>query len=466
MGENQSVPACVEMAGLHNTCRLFHWESGKVVDIRCCRGRNLRPIPTSSSFLRTKSMAFRILPSGAVTSLSAACLTLFLAGCDGEQPIVEYTIPTEMPAALRQEDVRTVGVIVPQPQQAWFFKVKGPKSAVDRVAKTFETFVSRVTFEDGVPVIDSLPDGWRRGKDRPMRFASIDINTPEKQLDLSISQLSRMTDWDELVAMNVNRWRKQVGLDESDERWAGAEPFERSGGTAETSTETAVWVDVEGRPDEDASPMVPGRPPFAASGSTAPPFLQSASSDGPSTAGTAASGDPHAGLPRSAQEAVAKARAERRDSAASATSERSSPLEYDRPEGWRDGRQSAMRLASFDVGPTAAAAEVTVIVAGGDLRDNVARWIGQVLEGAPDDAVVDRAMKNAESLTVSERDAQRFLLYPDELGNEKQPTAIDAVIVPLENQSSLFVKMTGPVETVRQQADELSTFLRSLRLNR
>jgi len=361
-----------------------------------------------------------------------------------------------------------VAAIVPQPGQAWFFKVMGPKSAVDRIAETFETFISEITFQDGVPVIDTLPEGWRRGKDRPMRYASIDINTPEKQLDLSISQLSRMSDWDELVAMNVNRWRKQVGLEETEERWAGAERLQRAGETAGESAESAepsIWVDVEGRPDQDAAPMMPGQPPFAGNGGNVPPFLRSASSSGlPPTGGV--EGDPHAGLPRSAQEAVARAKAEQRQNGRTGTPDRPSPLEYERPEGWRDGRQSAMRLAAFDVGPAESAAEVTVIVAGGDLRGNVARWIGQVLAETPEDEVVDQAMQDAKSLTVSQRDAQRFLLYPDKLGNEKQSTAIDAVIVPLENESSLFVKMTGPVETVREQADELRTFLRSLRFNR
>src|SRR5690606_16542280 len=82
-------------------------------------------------------------------------------------------------------------------------------------------------------------------------------------------------------------------------------------------------------------------------------------------------------------------------------------LKYDRPEGWRDGKMSSMRMASFNVGPEDAEAEITVIPAGGDIRGNVARWLGQIRPEGVADEVVDQALENAEKIKVDGRDAQR-----------------------------------------------------------
>ena len=98
--------------------------------------------------------------------------------------------------------------------------------------------------------------------------------------------------------------------------------------------------------------------------------------------------------------------------------------------------------------------------AGGDLRGNVARWIGQVLGQSPGDKVVDKALEDAKKLDVSDRPAQRFVLTdPD----NDSGTAIDATIVPMEGGRSMFIKMTGPIDTINDHSEELGTFLESLK---
>ncbi|NNE00852.1 MAG: hypothetical protein HKN47_26350 [Pirellulaceae bacterium] len=138
----------------------------------------------------------------------------------------------------------------------------------------------------------------------------------------------------------------------------------------------------------------------------------------------------------------------------------SDALKFERPDGWRDGKMSSMRLAAFNVGPEAESAEVTVMAAGGDLRANVARWIGQVIGEQPATDVVDTALENAEKLDVSGRPAQRFLLTGTDADSGN---AIDATIVPLDSGASMFIKMTGPVATVNEQRDALGSFLQSLK---
>lgn len=405
-------------------------------------------------------------------SLSAV-MAMLVAGCSSEAPIITYEIPTTVPAALASEETRMVAAILPQEKQAWFFKLMGRKSAIDTVSDTFRDFVETVRFEEGVPILDELPEGWRMGGKRAMRFASVDIDTPTEQLDLSISPLSRMEDWDKLVTMNVNRWRGQVGLEESDEQWASGEELER-----EPTTEdgvSSIWIDVTGRPDPGGSPM--GSMAGAPFAGQKPPFADLASAVGSDPAT-----DPHAGLPREAREAIASGKLKAPGPASkspsmgdnvqsSSTADSPEPaadskLKFDRPEGWRDGRMSSMRMAAFNVGPEDAFAEVTVISAGGDLRGNVARWMGQIRQGQVPGEDVDEALENAEELEVDGREAQRFILLPessDESDSETDPTAIDATIVPLENGFSLFIKMTGPMSIVKDQSEVMKAFITSLK---
>ncbi|WP_338020175.1 hypothetical protein [Rhodopirellula sp. P2] len=412
--------------------------------------------------------------SGVSIIASLMCLGWLsvLAGCSQEAPIITYQVPTTMPAVLAAEDTRMIAAILPQKDQAWFFKIMGRESAVDSIEDTFREFVENIEFEDGKPNLDSVPADWRKGADKAMRFASFDINTPVQQLDLSVSQLSRMDDWSALVVMNVNRWRKQVGLSESKEEWASAETMTWSGADADEFADVpAIWVDVTGRPTDSGPPMMAGGAPFA---SMAGGPMTSGSSD------AAPASDPHAGLPRDAQEAIEQAKASGKSMPA--TKEKAFPkestsddspqpdpaLDFEKPEGWRDGRMSMMRMAAFNAGPEETSAEITVITAGGDLRGNVARWMGQVEGGQPDDADVDQALESAEKLTVAGRDAQRFILHPkaksdDSKSDDNQASSIDATIVPLENDFSLFIKMVGPADVIADQDEAMRSFLKSLK---
>ncbi len=342
-----------------------------------------------------------------------------MVGCERAEPIVTYSIPTEVPEQLKLGEDRMLATMVPHGDDVWFFKVTGPKAAIDTVESSFRQFVRGIEFNDsGEPVLDQLPDTWRRGGEKPMRFASIDVDTPDKQLDISISKLSRQPDWDQQVQMNVNRWRGQLGLSPSDERWGGGEEFEVT--TLDTS---GVWVDLIGSPAEAAAPMTP---PFAGQPRVASDLD-----------GGGGGGEP-------------------------ATPEPDSRLKFQRPEGWRDGRMTSMRMAAFSVGPEDSPAELTVIPAGGDLRGNVARWLGQVREGEVSDEVVDKALSDAQVVEVDGRPGQRFLLAAEDA---ETGTAIDATIVPIDDGISLFVKMTGPAKVVTEQSDAIASFLESLELN-
>lgn len=352
-----------------------------------------------------------------------ACLFLVLgpvlSGCGPSDPIVTYTIPTAVPDQLKPGKDRMLAAMVPHDDQVWFFKMTGPEAAIATVEDSFREFVREVQFDDGTPLLDPLPEGWRRGGDKPMRFATIDIDTPERQLNISVSKLSRQPDWDGQVKANVNRWRGQLGLDPSDDKWAEGAAFELASAKSEPPS---IWVDLVGDPSEADDSM--SSPPLARRNASVPPS------------------SPVSSPPVS--------------------TEPDARLSFDQPEGWRPSRSGGMRMAAFKMGSEEAAAELTVIRAGGDLRGNVARWLGQVRGGSVADEVIDAAFDKAQTIEVDGRSGQRFLLTGEQ---PDQGMAIDGTIVPMEGGTSLFVKVTGPAATVTQQSDAIATFLKSLELN-
>lgn len=345
---------------------------------------------------------------------------LGLAGCEQPEDITTYKIPKRVPEQLLPGKERMLAVMVPRGNQVWFFKVMGPEDSVGTIDEKFRSFVTDVQFDDSEnPELTDLPENWQRGGSKPFRFASIDINTPGKQLDLSVSSLSKpdnMEDstWNDYVVQNVNRWRGQVGLDPSEEKWAGGEPIEIA-----ASDGPSVWVDLTGQPGQSSTPPMSMNAPFMNAGGGMPPMST------PRTSPQPAAGD---------------------------------RVTFDSPEGWRKKSAGGMRLVSIDVGPEDSPAEVTVIQAGGDLRSNVARWMGQVLGNPPEEAAVDAMMDGAEKIDVSGRAANRFIIT----GQDDAKISIDATIVPLEGGQSMFIKMTGPPQVVDEQQEQMGTFLKSL----
>lgn len=360
-------------------------------------------------------------PPNHVARLAPRCVVVALlgllwvaGGCRREPEIAQYEIDTRPPAELTSEK-RLVGAIVPRGESVWFFKLLEDAQAVGEVAGQVRQVVQRVRFVGGAPQL-SLPDAWTQRPGTQMRFATVEIPSEPLPLELTVSRLSRSERWDALVRRNVNRWRGQLGLDESNEAYGGAEPMAVLGEDAETP---AVWVDLTGRPDEaEASPM-------------APPMMRQASGGGlpPAVPGGSARGDVS--------------------------------VDFDIPRGWSEGRSGGMRKAAFVMGEGDRQAELTVIPSGGDLRSNIRRWLEQIRPAGVDEAELDSVMQAAERLQVAGREAQRFQLS----GTGTPPTNIDGTVIPLQDGRSLFIKMTGPAETVTGEADRIGEFLASLQIS-
>ncbi len=202
------------------------------------------PAPPPTSIPRTSNVLVRMFSFALV-----AILVVAATGCREPSPIEIYTIPTKIPEQLVAGKDRMLAAMVPKGDSVWFFKVNGPEAAVDGIESAFRKFVETIQFEDGFPILTDLPEDWTRGANREMRYATILINTPNKQLDLSVSSLPRQGDWDAQVKMNVNRWRGQQGLASSDDKWAEGEAL-----TVAAADRDGVWVDLLGE-SGGAAPM-------------------------------------------------------------------------------------------------------------------------------------------------------------------------------------------------------------------
>src|SRR5690606_1881828 len=122
-------------------------------------------------------------------------------------------------------------------------------------------------------------------------------------------------DWDEQVAMNVNRWREQISLEPSEERWGGAQPLQDTdsgdpAGDAAAGGEAAAWVDLTG--SMGAGPSMAGLMPemgAAGRGGLPPGHPEipsgSASPAGASAAGSGAAGANAAGSPQPSSDSAA-----------------------------------------------------------------------------------------------------------------------------------------------------------------
>lgn len=358
-----------------------------------------------------------VRPSSLINSANCVAALLLLTltiGCGREPDIVQYTIDPAMPAALNT-DTRMLGAIVPNGSDVWFYKLTGDVPATEQIDEQFRGWVASEKFVNGNPQLE-MPEGWLRKPGSSMRYATIEIPAGEPPLEVSVSKLAKSDDWDSQVLDNVNRWRKQLGLEPSAQRWAGAVAL-----TDEEGAEPGIWVDLVGQLDSSTSP---GMPPFASQ--------MGQPMGSPMEQPPAASQSP--GKP---------------------------PIEYEKPEQWEVGKTSSMRWASFSVGPKDKSAELTVIPAGGDLRGNIQRWLGQIRPDGVKDADVDAVISQASPVTVGGIESQRFLMT----GTGDAPQSIDATIVPLGDGISLFIKMTGDSETVAAESERIQQFLDSLKLN-
>jgi hypothetical protein len=150
-----------------------------------------------------------------MNSFPRLMLPLLLAvtsGCQRGADIRVYNVPV----AERPQPDRLFGGILLRGEQAWYFKVTGPRTSLDAEEATIRTFLASVTFAaDTQQPSWKLPANWREDtKQRPGRLTTLLIPASggEKPLELSVSSLP-LPPGDErgYLLANVNRWCDQMG---------------------------------------------------------------------------------------------------------------------------------------------------------------------------------------------------------------------------------------------------------------
>jgi hypothetical protein len=120
-----------------------------------------------------------------------------------------------------------LAVVAVRGEQAWFFKLWGDAELALREKSPFQEFVKSVRFsapksddspsvltetgDDGPPLKYDAPDGWKPSETGGVGKAAFHVADGDRNVDITVMQLPGLV---EKLLLNVNRWRRQVQLDE------------------------------------------------------------------------------------------------------------------------------------------------------------------------------------------------------------------------------------------------------------
>lgn len=327
---------------------------------------------------------------------------------------------------------RMLAAIVPRGETSWFFKLTGPNEAVANEMKNFVSFIRSLNFPeggdgDGEPTW-SLPPGWKLSSAAPAdsdgmvsRFATVQIDTKDTALELSVTPLPTVGGVDDFVLQNVNRWRGQMGLELTTRARLLAQTQEDEGAIGETARllvdgSTATLVNLEGTLESGSS----GRAPFALR--RTPPRRGLGAVDGTIKAA----------------------------------------LKYDVPEGWSPAAGTALSAAAFKVSADGQSAEITVTALGaaaGDLPSNVNRWRTQI---GLDAVASEQIREQLETLEVDGTEGA----YVELMGPEKtQPREAILGVIVVRDERAWFFKLKGDADLARREKSRFESFVRSVQFN-
>lgn len=386
-------------------------------------------------------------------AVALALLCLNFAGCDKAEPeIRSYDVPREKsntlagspntptaPAAAQPR--RMLGAIIPAGADAWFFKAVGSPENAQALVPAFEKLIASLKIEaTGEPKWE-LPENWKQQPASGMRFATLVATSNGEEIPISVIKLPIFEGtWEEYCESNVNRWRGELSL--PNEKWEEiakyAKPIEgKEPTTADTATPTAArlgyWINIEGQQDASrsmAAPMAGTNAPVANPSAANPPFA-------PFAGGAAMTPPP-----------------------ANTEPGKPSPLKYELPAGWNDRGAAGMRLLTLWVGETKETPnEVTIIPASGDLTSNVRRWQEQISQNVTDE-MVSQAIEKA---TVTKVDGIETKIVHLVDSAEQPKESIMAAVIPMDAQSSLFIKYKGDAQTAEAEKANFIKFVESVR---
>lgn len=137
------------------------------------------------------------------------------------------------------------------------------------------------------------------------------------------------------------------------------------------------------------------------------------------------------------------------------------PLTWVAPDGWEDRGPSGIRIATLVAGGQ----ECTILSFPGDVggdEANIRRWLGQINQNPPDDAVAQLLASPMMAVTAGGFEA-RIYDFADILPGDA-PLSTIAAMVPVADQT-VFIKFTGDTAVLADQKNAFMELTRSLALN-
>lgn len=300
-----------------------------------------------------------------------------------------------------------------------------------------------------------LPDGWTQsagGAD--MRLATLTDARTDPPTVVTVTMLPGSAG--SLLA-NVNRWRRQIGLEAVGEDALGSMTRPLEGGRLAATVVDMVGPGAQAGPEQRLLAAIFETPGFT--------WFFKASADHEVVGASEAS---VLTIFRSVHEASAGASAPAMPAMASDMSSSSitsmptaAPLAFDLPEGWtEDPTERPARLTTILAGSGEDVCELAVTRFPGDVGGelmNVNRWRAQL--GLP---AVDSTAN--EDTTPVEIDGVPGKVYRFSSPGEAPGRAGMLVAMADQGGSIWFFKMTGPAGPLSEQRDRFVAFLRSVRL--
>jgi len=315
-----------------------------------------------------------------------------------------------------------------------------------------------------------VPQGWKQESGAGMRLATFHLISDAKAIDCSIVTLGGMAGG---LEANLRRWMGQIGLQATPDELSGlissapstkiktgqegkifdftsiqskAKPTDKSMIVVMvTMDEATLFIKMTGTVDSVSK----NKDDFFK-------LVRSVEYHAPSVAmpggGMNSSGDPHAGLDMSAMGGLLEA----------PTSQ--SILAWQRPEGWTEEPGKHMRMASFYLTADPKAIDCYIIaLAGpaGGLEANLQRWLEQLGLQASDDNVKQLSALAQVLKTKDDLEVKVFDFTTLQTQSNPSDKSMVAAMIPV-GQATVFVKMTGSIESVKQNKDNYLKLLGSI----
>jgi hypothetical protein len=384
-------------------------------------------------------------------------LSVFLSSCEQNPPETHYKeVVVEAPQAV----VPSVPVTSPAP-------VQDPHAGLDMSA--IGAAIGMNSPMNSHMFSWSAPQGWKEEPGGGMRLATFHLLSDAKAIDCSIVSLGGMAGG---LEANLRRWMGQIGLQ--------ATPDELSSLIA-SAPSTKIKTGQEGRIFDFTS--IQTRSPLSDKSMVAVMVVMDEATLFVKMTGTVGTvsknkadffklvgsvefhepsgnvplpamdpSDPHAGLDMSSMGALIS----------QPTSQ--NLLVWASPDGWKEEPGTHMRMATFHTIADPKAIDCSIIgLAGpaGGLEANLTRWMGQLGLQPSDDRIKQLIVSSQDVKTKDGLEAKVFDFT--DLQSQADPSQISMIAAMITvDQTTVFVKMTGTIGSVKQNRDNFLKLLGSI----